>query len=157
KKRLWRGVISIFVVGQLAALVSARLGAEWPSHVPRALFVFVVVWHYCALGFGLFVLLPVGVVRASKRMLRLARRKEPPGNETAKLPVSENLVTRREFLGAAVAFAPPLFTIGLTGVALSQLSSFRTRRFTLSIPTLPRALDGITIAHVTDMHVGRLT
>ena len=28
---------------------------------------------------------------------------------------------------------------------------------TLSLPTLPRALDGMTIAHVSDIHVGRIT
>ena len=60
-------------------------------------------------------------------------------------------------MGAAAALAPPLFTIGLTGVALAQLNHFRVRRFTLSIPALPRALDGITIAHVSDIHVGRMT
>ena len=42
-------------------------------------------------------------------------------------------------------------------MAEAQLSHFRVRRFTLSLPTLPRALDGITIAHVTDIHVGGLT
>jgi predicted MPP superfamily phosphohydrolase len=66
-------------------------------------------------------------------------------------------MSRREFLGAAAALTPPLFTVGLTGVALAQLNSFRVRPFTLSIPTLPRALDGITIAHVSDIHVGRYT
>jgi predicted MPP superfamily phosphohydrolase len=68
-----------------------------------------------------------------------------------------NSPTRRDFIGACAALAPPLFTVGLTGVALAQLNDFRVRRFTLSIPTLPRALDGITIAHVTDMHVGGVT
>jgi hypothetical protein len=42
-------------------------------------------------------------------------------------------------------------------VALAQLNELRVRRFTLSIPTLPRDLDGITIAHVSDFHVGGFT
>src|SRR5208283_2661257 len=71
-------------------------------------------------------------------------------------PESANSLTRREFIGAAAALAPPLFTMGLTGVALAQLSDFRVRRFTLSLPALPRALDGMTIAHVSDIHVSRL-
>jgi predicted MPP superfamily phosphohydrolase len=66
-------------------------------------------------------------------------------------------LTRREFIGAGAALAPPLFTIGLTGVALAQLSRFRVRRFTLSIPALPPALDGLTLAHVSDINVGTLT
>ena len=42
-------------------------------------------------------------------------------------------------------------------MALAQLSRFRVRRFTLSIPALPPALDGLTLAHVSDIHVGTLT
>jgi uncharacterized protein len=50
-----------------------------------------------------------------------------------------------------------LFALGASGVALAQLRNLRVRRFTLTIPTLPRALDGVTVAHVTDIHVGMLT
>ena len=78
-------------------------------------------------------------------------------NRPVAAPASAKSLTRREFIGAAAALAPPLFTVGLTGVALAQLNNFRVRRFTLSIPALPRALDGITIAHVSDIHVGRMT
>jgi len=66
-------------------------------------------------------------------------------------------VTRREFVGAALAAAPAVFTIGATAVAVPQLERFRIRRFTLSLPQLPAALDSLTIAHVTDLHVGRFT
>jgi predicted MPP superfamily phosphohydrolase len=37
------------------------------------------------------------------------------------------------------------------------LEQFRVRRFTLRLPALPRALDGLTIAQVSDMHVGPWT
>jgi len=40
---------------------------------------------------------------------------------------------------------------------MAQLNQFRVRRFALSIPALPRTLDGTTIAHVSDMHVGILS
>src|SRR6185436_8492159 len=66
-------------------------------------------------------------------------------------------LTRRRFIGICAAVTPPLFTVGLTGAAWWQLNHFRVRRFTLKIPTLPRALDGITIAHVSDIHVGNMT
>lgn len=66
-------------------------------------------------------------------------------------------VTRRQFLGACAAAAPPLLTFGLTGIAMSQLTEFRLRRFTLAIPSLPRDLDGLTIANVSDIHVGEWT
>jgi predicted MPP superfamily phosphohydrolase len=64
---------------------------------------------------------------------------------------------RREFLRFAGAMLPPVFTLSLTGIAMAQLNNIRVRRFVLPIPELPKELDGITIAQVSDMHVGRFT
>jgi len=157
-RRLWRVLVSAFMGAQLAAHVSAMAGSQWPSHVPKAVLLSVVVWHYAALGLALAILLPLGIVRAWAWMIRRrARAGVAPPNPPAAADVGADLPTRREFIGAVAALAPPLFTVGLTGAALAQLSHLRVRRFTLSIPTLPRALDGITLAHVTDMHVGGVT
>jgi hypothetical protein len=157
-RRLWRVLVSVFMAGQLAAQLSAIAGLDWLSQVPKAVFIATVVWHYFALGFGLAVLLPLGIARACVWMVRrITRTKGVPRSVPVVTPASANSLTRREFFGAAAALAPPLFTFGLTGVALAQLNHFRVRRFTLSIPALPRALDGMTIAHVSDIHVGRLT
>ena len=158
KRRLWRVLVNVFIGGQLAAHLSAMAGSDWPSHVPKAVLVSAVVWHYGALGLALAILLPLGIVRAWAWMTRrIARVRGVQRNHPVAATASANLPTRRDFIGAVAALAPPLFTVGLTGVALAQLSRLRVRRFTLSIPTLPRALDGITIAHVTDMHVGGVT
>jgi predicted MPP superfamily phosphohydrolase len=157
-RRLWRVLVSVFMGGQLAAHLSAMAGVEWPSHAPKAVLVSVVIWHYGALGLAFAVLLPLGIVRAWAWIIRrIARVREVRRNRPAAAAASANSPTRREFIGAVAALAPPLFTVGLTGVALAQLDHLRLRRFTLSIPTLPRALDGVTIAHVTDMHVGGVT
>jgi len=91
------------------------------------------------------------IVRRLTRVTRAWR------NRPVATPASANSLTRREFIGACAVLAPPLFTVGSTAVALAQLNHFRVRRFTLSIPALPRALDGITIAHVSDIHVGHWT
>jgi predicted MPP superfamily phosphohydrolase len=40
---------------------------------------------------------------------------------------------------------------------MSQLALFRVRRFILPVAGLPRDLDGLTLAHVSDIHVGRFT
>ena len=66
-------------------------------------------------------------------------------------------MTRREVLGAAAALTPPLVTAIGTGVALPQLDHFRVRRIDIPLAGLPPALEGLTIAHVTDIHVGRFT
>jgi predicted MPP superfamily phosphohydrolase len=66
-------------------------------------------------------------------------------------------MSRRAFLAATAAFTPQLFTVGLTAIALRQLEEFRVRRLTIAIRGLPAVLDGLTIAHVSDMHAGRFT
>jgi predicted MPP superfamily phosphohydrolase len=157
-RRLWRVLVSVFMGGQLAAHLAAVAGSDWPSHVPKAVLVLVVVWHYSALVLAFAVLLPIGIARAWAWMTRrIARGRGVQQNCPAAAAASVRSPTRREFIGACAALAPPLFTIGVTGVALAQLNNLRVRRFTLAIPTLPRALDGVTIAHVTDIHVGGLT
>jgi len=154
KKRLWRIVVSVFMAGQLAAHISAIAGVEWPRHGPTLVVVGVIVWHY----FAVAALLPLGIVCtcvwAARRHARVKRTGQGP---PAAPPPAANSQTRREFIGTAAALAPALFTIGLTGAAWAQLNTLRLRRFTLSIPSLPPALDGITIAHLTDIHLGILT
>jgi predicted MPP superfamily phosphohydrolase len=156
--KLWRVLLNVFMIGQMAGLLSIVLGrwwhVDWLRQTPKAILAAVIIWHF----FGLIVFLPLGILRAAAWMVRGLRRftgvkSVHPVAATA----SEGSLTRREFIGASAALAPPLFSIGLTGVALAQLNHFRVRRFTLSVPSLPRALDGITIAHVSDIHVGRLT
>ena len=157
-RRLWRVLACVFMGGQLAAHLSAIAGSDWPSQVPKAVFLLVLVWHYSALVLGFAVLLPLGIVRAWAWMMRrIVQGRRVQRNCPAAVAASVHSPTRREFIGACAALAPPLFTIGVTGVALAQLNNLRVRRFTLSMPTLPRALDGITIAHVTDIHVGGVT
>jgi uncharacterized protein len=52
---------------------------------------------------------------------------------------------------------PPAATVIGQFDALSQLNRFRIRRLEIELPALPTALDGLTIAHVSDLHVGRFT
>ena len=124
------------------------------GQIPKAVLVAIVIWHF----FGIVVLLPLGIVCVCAWLVRgMGRLMGVRRDRPVAAPAGGNALTRRQFMSAAAALAPPLFTVGLTGVALAQLNHFRVRRFTLSIPALPRALDGITIAHVTDIHVGRMT
>jgi predicted MPP superfamily phosphohydrolase len=158
KRRLWRVLVSIFLAAQFAAQLSFMRGLISTSHVPKAVFVAVVVWHVLALVLGLVVVLPLGIMRVGAWLVRvMARATGVRRNRPVVTPAGEKSLTRREFIGTCAALAPPLFSIGLSGVAMAQLSQFRVRRFTLTIPALPRVLDGITIAHLTDIHVGRLT
>jgi predicted MPP superfamily phosphohydrolase len=158
KRRFWRVVLSVFLAAQMGALFSAMCGLQWYLYTPKFVLVSVLVWHGFVLRFTVAACFFFGIVAAGAWSLRRMARLTGawlcrPKTTTAKA----NVQTRREFIGACAAIVPPLFTVSGTAVALAQLNRFRVRRFTLSIPALPPALDGITIAHVSDMHVGRLT
>jgi hypothetical protein len=151
KRRLWRILASVFIAAQMAAHFSLMCGIVWYRHAPKAAFLAVVTWHY----FGLAALLVLGIVRAGACMVRaITRITGVRRNRPVATPAGTTSLTRREFIGACAALAPPFFTSGSTAVALAQMNHLRVRRFALQIPTLPRALDGITIAHLSDMHVG---
>jgi predicted MPP superfamily phosphohydrolase len=111
----------------------------------------ILAWH-------VLVLLPWLAWRIARRLIALmgltvrAARRTP----AAEVGVVEG-VTRREFLGTAAVFTPPMLTMAAAGVGEMQLDGFRIRRMDIPVPNLPAALEGLTIAHVTDFHVGRFT
>ena len=91
----------------------------------------------------------VALGRALRRVLRLALVRPRPSSPAAVGPE----VGRREFLqrlGVAGAAAP--FVISLSGVPLSY--DFRVDEHEIELPHWPRALDGLRVAHLSDIHVG---
>lgn len=160
RKTLWRVLISLFMAAQMATIANELVGRvghqniELSLYVPVAVLAVVVIWHYLALP----VIACAGLTYASIRYIRCRRAKKSASTTPAAPALATaDSVSRRQFIGACSALAPCLFTFGLTGIALNQLNHFRVRRLNLSIPTLPKALDGLTIAHVSDIHVGEWT
>jgi len=84
---------------------------------------------------------------------------DPPSDDDppADPPLDLRRPTRRQILLAAAAAVPPLVTAGSLAVAMVSLDRFRIRRLTLNIPDLPPALDGLTVAHISDIHTGAFT
>ena len=76
---------------------------------------------------------------------------EPPPDAPALAP------SRRQFLLAAAVALPPLVAGGTILGSYRQIQRFRVRRLIVDIPDLPQALNDLTVAHITDMHVGRFT
>jgi len=149
-----RVLVSIFMIAMvfgLAAIIVARLSRSgWDRFLPKFAVSAIFIWHF--LGLGLFTL--IGIVCLPILVAgKIVSHKTP-----AKIGRTESIGwSRREFLRFAGALLPPVFTLGLTGVAMNQLNRFRVRRFVLPVADLPSALDGMTIAQVSDMHVGRFT
>ena len=112
----------------------------------------VYLWHLLILPLLIPLLAIGGIVALVCWVVRKIRAREAAAAHT-----DDTGMSRRAFLAATAAFTPQLFTVGLTAIALRQLEQFRVRRMTIAIRDLPAALDGLTIAHVSDMHVGRFT
>ncbi len=150
-----RIVVSIFMVAMmlgLIAIIVARLSrAGWDRVIPKFAVSAIFIWHF--IGLGLLALIGVALIPILLGH-KIISRKAPPKIEQ---PTESGAWSRRDFLRFGAAMLPPVFTIGLTGVAMYQLNQVRIRRFVLPIPDLPGALDGMTIAQVSDMHVGRFT
>lgn len=150
-------------IAGLAALFISRRGVPLEEMMPRPLHSMLLAWH-------LLILLPWLAWRSTAAIASLGAKAFRGMRGTGPLPSAEvrpvemqpaaagpGDLTRREFLGAAAALTPPMLTFGAAGVGETQLDGFRIRRLDVPVPGLPPALDGVTIAHLTDFHVGRFT
>ncbi|MEY2439169.1 MAG: uncharacterized protein QOI34_554 [Verrucomicrobiota bacterium] len=159
-RRVWgRTVLSVFMAAQILSfiwLIGGRLlHLGWDRALPKFAVTAMFIWHF--LGLGLLSLLGIALIPVLLvwNIVSKARRSRVHIPKPASDPAGH--YSRRDFIGLTVAMAPPLFTLSLTGIALSQLNYFRVRRLVLPITNLPIALDHLTITQVSDMHVGRFT
>lgn len=157
-KKGWRLATTAFMAAQVTGLLgivgSRILHSGWDRAFPKFAVSAIFLWHFFGLT-SLFILglclLAVWIIRQTRKRLGIKKSDEPPHLD------ERDVLRRREFLGIAAAVIPPLFTVSLSTIAMSQLNSFRVRRFEFPVPGLPRDLDGLTIAQVSDIHVGRFT
>ena len=152
-----RVAISIFMVAMmlgLIAVIAARMSrGDWDRVIPKFAVSAIFIWHFIGLGLLSLIGLALIPILLGQKIVRVTR-DAPIKVERSAEPSDWN---RREFLRFAGAMLPPVFTLSLTGIAMAQLNNIRVRRFVLTIPELPKELDGTTIAQVSDMHVGRFT
>jgi predicted MPP superfamily phosphohydrolase len=154
--RLWRGAIGIFTGLQFAYLVWAVLFNAQSRHahhwMPAPVLACFYVWH-------VFVLPPTVLTIAFGsgigRIVKRFRRK--PATVNAEAPTIGSVFSRRHVLTAAALAAPPVLLGGAVSRAMAQLGEFRISQVDVPIADLPADLDGLTIAHVSDVHIGRFT
>ena len=137
-----------FLVAELALLLSILASRifHFAVPLPRPVLSAAYLWHLCAMPLLSLAWLVWEVVVFARL---LPKRKSVSAGTAG--------VTRRGFLATSLAAAPAVFTVGGAAVAEVQLEDFRVRRLTVALPELPPALDGLTIAQVSDLHVGRFT
>lgn len=161
--RGWRIAAGVFALGQLlgliAILVSRRDFLSIEEYIPRWWSSMILVWHLLILTTWMIWRLVRGLLVGISWIARRGSHTAAPTTgalAVESLPV-ETAISRRDFLTTAAVFTPPLFAIGSAAIGEQQLEEFRIRRMDIGIADLPPALDGLTIAHVTDVHVGRFT
>src|SRR5438874_9284859 len=153
-----RIAIAIFALAQLAGLIwllTQRFAhAESMGLFSKFPMATVFIWHMILLPLLLLLSVALLPIFAMVALIGIARRLR--NSNSAPLDANGAL-SRRQFLGVALAAAPPLFNISLATIAMRQLDQLRVRRFVLPIAGLPSDLHGLTIAQISDMHVGRFT
>jgi len=173
---LWRSLLGLFMLGQIGLLAWVILGrvvgADSFGQTPGLLLTITYLWHLLILPLCVVGLIAgtagVGARRAG-RWLR-SRLEAGPSTAPSSRPVAEPLrggsgsavgaatgPSRRQFLGAAMAAAPPIMLATGVSASIMQAGDFRLRRIEVEIPDLPMTLDGTRVAHVSDLHVGRFT
>lgn len=151
-----RIAVAIFALAQLAGLIwllAQRFArAESTALFSKFALANVFIWHMILLPLLLLLAIALLPILAMLALVRSARRLGNPAPADA-----SGALSRRQFLGVALAAAPPLFNLSLATIAMRQLEQFRVRRFVLPIAGLPSDLHGLTITQISDLHVGRFT
>jgi uncharacterized protein len=149
--RLWPLLLAGGMMTLLAAFFLFR-GTEnsiW-NHIPQPLVAALYIWHLTLLPVWLFLSPAIGWAS----LLQARRDQKKQRHSGLPSPASWD---RRSFFAYSVAAAPMALLLGATTASMPQLRQFRIRHLRIPIPWLPPALDGVTIAHISDVHVGPFT
>lgn len=161
--RLGVAAFMLVQLGMIVWIIASRFGTGAMPNPPALIMTTVYLWHLLVLPVLIVVLGPWHAGRGVWALLRrvttanahrsgtTAKSQEP---ET--LPEGNAALSRRGFITTAVA-APPLATLAFTGYSRVRLQQFRIRPLTIEVTSLPRELDGLTIAQVADVHAGTFT
>ncbi|MEO6739722.1 MAG: metallophosphoesterase [Chthoniobacteraceae bacterium] len=145
------GMFGALQFAGLAMILFSRGGVGLEEILPRPFHSMILAWHVVILLPWLAWQAVGGLIALTGKMMRIIRRIPPRERNAA------SGLTRREFLGTAAALTPPMLTLAAAGIGETQLDGFRIRRIVVPVSDLPPALEGLSIAHVTDFHVGRFT
>ena len=153
--RGWRiglAAAMLVLVGAFVWVIAAR--RDWvAASIPLPLYAVALLWGILFLP---LTAVPMMVGWSLWSLGRFFVRKRPPAPGLPRV-AGGPAWTRREWLGAAALNLPVFSTFGTALYGLSRMSCLRVRELTVVLDSLPPALDGLRIAHVTDTHVGKFT
>lgn len=178
----WRLFTAAFMVAQVLILLWILASRRWPDAlpaIPLPLRAIGYIWNLVISPLALIIAL-VGSLALTVSWLMIrsqthtAATSTPPAGSpdaAATVPGSaisttphalrehaqpEPTFSRRALIASALATPPALTGLALIK-SLADLDHIRVREITIPIANLHPSLDGLTIAHVTDTHVGRYT
>jgi predicted MPP superfamily phosphohydrolase len=153
-----RRAVATFSLAKITGLIwllAQRFSHPGSTSVfPKFAVTAVFIWHMIILPLLLLLAVVLLPILSAAVVVRIARRRH---NSNPAPPDTNGGLSRRQFLGVALVAVPPLLDLSLATIAMRQLDRFRIRRFIVPIADLPSDLHGLTIAQVSDMHVGRFT
>jgi uncharacterized protein len=154
--RLLIGAFVAYVMGGLLVLMNTPFGLDGVGHeVPRFLGASVMIWSLFILPASMVLLGITGAFYIAGDLLA-SRKKSPTITVADSAPdPREGALSRRGFLAFTSAALPPMLTFAGTSYGLDQMRHFRIRKIEVPIAKLPSGLDGLTIAHVSDTHIGQ--
>ena len=153
----WALFMGVQAAGMLLLMFARQLGLDRTAGLPMWVLTFLFVWHLLVLPGTVIAALLIRTGWTFAGVVSFLRRKLRNVAIPARAATEPAPVTRRQFLASAAVAVPPLVTVIGSAWAVPQVSSFRVRRFVIPLATLPRDLDGLTIAQVADVHVGDFT
>jgi uncharacterized protein len=139
-KALRRAGLVLFVGGFVGSMGARMLGAMLSSEASRAVGIALLVWMGLVLYLLMFTL-ALDVARGV--VVRVRKEPEPPSPE------------RRAFLAKGIAAGATV-----AGAAVSTYGTWRAfhppdvRDIPVRLPNLPKALEGLTLVQLTDIHIG---
>jgi len=161
--RVLRALLATWVLIQILYLAyfvvapnSARRVHPW---IPMPVVAAVYIWNLIVLPAS-WIGIAICTLAVGIKRLALNRRSHFPSNQPGpegRRGVLQLRYTRRQVLITAAVATPPIVTALAVARAIPQLEEFRIRSIDLAIPGLPPNLDGVRIAHLSDIHVGRYT
>lgn len=161
KARPWRVLVGVLALSMAALFLLVIYGRvrDWDNVLPRGALMAVYVWHIVVLPVVLVSFLVASAAATVRAAFRALSAKPVPVTASVLTdPVVPVGPTRRQVLATAlVAAGPPLLQVAGVTTAAFELGQFRVRRFDIGFKNLPAALDGVTIAHLSDTHLGRFT
>jgi hypothetical protein len=158
----WRvavGGLALGMAGLFAFFIYARM-RDLDGAVPHVVVMAVYLWHLIVLPGVLVALLGRALVRVVTGLFSRSRSRvvTPAPPQPAIATTGAPGPTRRQLLAASlVAATPPLAQVAAMSSAIGQVGAFRVRQIDVAYHNLPAALDGVTIAHLSDTHFGRFT